>query len=63
MFRETGRVEAASYDLDSLHPGEPLVGPAIVESSFTTIVVHPGTCAERQRDGAFVVNVRPSPDH
>jgi N-methylhydantoinase A len=63
MFRETGRVEAASYDLDGLHPGEPLVGPAIVESSFTTIVVHPGACAERQEDGAFVVNVRPSPDH
>jgi N-methylhydantoinase A len=63
MFRETGRVEAASYDLDSLHPGEPLVGPAIVESSFTTIVIHPGARAERREDGAFVVTVRPSPDH
>jgi N-methylhydantoinase A len=63
MFHETGRVEAASYDLDSLLPGEPLVGPAIVESSFTTIVVHPGALGERREDGAFVVNVRPSPDH
>jgi N-methylhydantoinase A len=61
-FRETGRVEAVSYDLESLRPGEPLLGPAIVESSFTTIVVHPGARAERKANGAFVVNVRPSPD-
>ncbi len=56
-FRETGRIEAPSYDLESLRPGEPLAGPVIVESSFTTIVVHPGARAERRADGAFVVNL------
>jgi N-methylhydantoinase A len=56
-FRETGRVEAPSFDLESLRPGEPLAGPAIVESSFTTIVIHPGARAERRADGAFVVNL------
>jgi N-methylhydantoinase A len=61
-FRETGRVAAASYDLDNLDPGEPVIGPAIVESSFTTIVVHPGARAQRIANGSFVVNVRPSPD-
>jgi N-methylhydantoinase A len=58
-FRDTGRIEAPSYDLENLRPGEPVLGPAIVESSFTTIVVHPGARAERA-NGAFVVNVRPS---
>jgi N-methylhydantoinase A len=59
-FRDTGRIEAPSYDLENLRPGEPVLGPAIVESSFTTIVVHPGARAQRA-NGAFVVNVRPSP--
>jgi N-methylhydantoinase A len=58
-FRDTGRIEGASYDLESLRPGEPLIGPAIVESSFTTIVVHPGARAQRSADGAFVVNLQP----
>jgi N-methylhydantoinase A len=59
-FREIGRVEAPSHDLENLHPGESVLGPAIVESSFTTIVVHPGARGERRANGAFVVNVRPS---
>jgi N-methylhydantoinase A len=58
VFRQTGRLEAPSYDLDSLKPGEPLVGPAIVESRFSTIVIDPGARAERCGDGSFVVNVR-----
>jgi N-methylhydantoinase A len=58
VFRQTGRLEAPSYDLDSLKPGEPLVGPAIVESRFSTIVIDPGARAERRNDGSFVVNVR-----
>jgi N-methylhydantoinase A len=58
VFRQTGRLEAPSYDLDSLKPGEPLVGPAIVESRFSTIVIDPGARAERRGDGSFVVNVR-----
>ena len=58
-FRDTGRIEGTSYDLESLRPGEPLIGPAIVESSFTTIVVHPGARAQRSVDGAFVVNLQP----
>src|SRR5258708_7746009 len=59
-FRDTGRIEAPSYNLENLRPGDPVLGPAIVESSFTTIVIHPGARAQRA-NGAFVVNVRPSP--
>jgi N-methylhydantoinase A len=62
VFPETGRVEAAIYDLERLLPDEPLFGPAIVESRFTTIVVHPGARAARRANGAFVVDVRSSPD-
>lgn len=56
-FHETGRVEAPSYDLESLAPGEPLEGPGHRRIELTTIVVHPGARAERRADGAFVVNV------
>jgi N-methylhydantoinase A len=56
-FREIGRIEAPSYDFDSLKPDEPLVGPAIVESPFSTIVIDPGARAERRVDGSFVVSV------
>jgi N-methylhydantoinase A len=58
VFRQTGKVDAPSYDLDSLKPGESLIGPAIVESRFSTIVIDPGARAERRDDGSFVVNVR-----
>ena len=54
-FRETGRIMAPAYQLDALEPGVPVAGPAIVESSFTTVVIHPGARAERRRDGRLVV--------
>jgi N-methylhydantoinase A len=54
-FRETGRIMAPAYQLDALEPGVPVGGPAIVESSFTTVVIHPGARAERRRDGQLVV--------
>jgi N-methylhydantoinase A len=59
-FREIGRVEAPSHDLENLKAGEPVLGPAIVESGFTTIVVHPGARGERRASGAFLVDVRHS---
>jgi N-methylhydantoinase A len=56
-FRESGRIEAMSYDLESLLPGQPVLGPAIIESNFTTVVIHSGARAERRPDGVLVVNV------
>jgi N-methylhydantoinase A len=58
VFRQIGKIDAPSYDLDSLKPGESLIGPAIVESHFSTIVIDPAARAERCGDGSFVVNVR-----
>jgi N-methylhydantoinase A len=54
-FRGTGQITAPAYELDALEPGVPVDGPAIVESSFTTVVIHPGARAERRRDGQLVV--------
>ena len=48
VFRDTGRVDAPVYDLDALPQDQPVTGPAIIESSFTTIVVDPGSRALRQ---------------
>jgi N-methylhydantoinase A len=61
-FRQLGRVNAPSYDLENLHPGERVAGPAVVESGFTTIVVHSGARGERSANGAFFVDVQASPD-
>jgi N-methylhydantoinase A len=48
VFRDTGRLDAPVYDLDALPQDHPVTGPAIIESSFTTIVVDPGSRAVRQ---------------
>lgn len=48
VFRDTGRLDAAVYDLDALPQDHPVTGPAVIESSFTTIVVDPGSRAVRQ---------------
>ncbi len=37
-----GKHEAAIYDGDKLMPGMEFVGPAVIESSGTTTVIHPG---------------------
>ena len=34
------------FDLDALAPGQPIVGPAIVEAPATTVLLRPGDRAE-----------------
>ncbi len=50
-FAATGMVEAEVRRLEALAPGERLAGPAIIESSFTTVVVDPGASVERTAAG------------
>ena len=38
------------------HTGEVIEGPAIVESSFTTVVVNPGAAAVRQHSGSLSID-------
>ncbi|GKY89645.1 hydantoinase/oxoprolinase family protein [Sinisalibacter aestuarii] len=41
-----GKHEATIYDGDALRPGMAFHGPAIVEDSGTTVVIHPGNAVE-----------------
>ena len=57
-FSETGSCEAAIWRLEALGTGDTIAGPAIIESSFTTIVINPGATAERARSGSLVIDPR-----
>ena len=59
-FDGAGRVEATVVRLESLAEGERLLGPAIVESPFTTVVIDPGALAERTSLGSL--SILPSGD-
>jgi N-methylhydantoinase A len=55
-FAECGEVEAAIRRLESMAADERIEGPAIVESSFTTIVLNPGASAVRAASGSLVID-------
>lgn len=55
FFSETGPVEAAIARLEEMEPGTGIDGPAVVESSFTTVVLNPGARAERAPSGSLVI--------
>ncbi|CAN7348851.1 hydantoinase/oxoprolinase family protein [Mesorhizobium sp. LjNodule214] len=54
-FSELGWSDVAVHRYEAMQPGEPVAGPAIIESSFTTVVVDPGTVAERTASGGLRV--------
>ena len=54
-FSGVGEVYAAILRLESMSPGTQIAGPAIVESSFTTVVLNPGASAERSASGSLVI--------
>jgi N-methylhydantoinase A len=54
-FAGVGKVSAAILRLEAMAPGAQFAGPAIVESSFTTIVLNPGASAERTASGSLAV--------
>ncbi|MBN35134.1 MAG: 5-oxoprolinase [Rhodospirillaceae bacterium] len=55
FFSGTGWHDVPVARLSSLEPEQRVVGPAIVEAAFTTIVVDPGMVAERSLSGSLVV--------
>jgi N-methylhydantoinase A len=55
FFSGTGEVDAAIRRLEAMDVEERIEGPAIVESSFTTIVVNPGASAVRAASGSLVI--------
>lgn len=50
-----GEVEAAVYDFESMETGREYVGPAIVESPFTTVVADRATRFVRAESGSLVM--------
>jgi N-methylhydantoinase A len=54
-FPGHGRVPTHLHRFENLTTGAPIAGPAIIESSFTTIVVNPGAVAERRPSGSLSV--------
>jgi N-methylhydantoinase A len=54
-FSGIGMVNAAILRLEAMAPGAQFAGPAIVESSFTTIVLNPGASAERTPSGSLAI--------
>ncbi|WP_027134139.1 hydantoinase/oxoprolinase family protein [Geminicoccus roseus] len=54
-FAATGWVDAPVARFEAMEAGEPVTGPAIIESSFTTVVVDPGTTAVRTEGGGLRV--------
>jgi N-methylhydantoinase A len=56
-FAGTGWVEATVARFERIGSEAPVVGPAIVESSFTTVVVDPGAVATRTAAGSLSITV------
>lgn len=50
-------VEADVYRLEAISTGAEIVGPAMVESDFTSIVIDPGARARRDAMGNLVIDV------
>lgn len=54
-FPQSGWIDARIARLEAIGPGVAVEGPAIVESSFTTVVIDPGATAERTAAGGLRV--------
>jgi N-methylhydantoinase A len=55
-FADTGLVVTAIRQFERLEVGDPVEGPAIIESPVTTVVVDPGATAVRTADGSLMVD-------
>jgi N-methylhydantoinase A len=55
FFSDVGEVNAEICRLEAMSIGARIDGPAIVESSFTTIVLNPGARAQRSASGSLVI--------
>jgi len=56
-FPETGWIEATVVDLDRWPAGTSFAGPAIAESSFTTVVVPVGAAGTKTPDGTLTISL------
>lgn len=54
-FADHGYTETKVERFEAMQPGNPVQGPAIIESSFTTVVLNPGDTAERRPSGSLSI--------
>ncbi len=59
-FSGPGAVQADILNLEAMAIGEIVGGPAIIESSFTTVVLNPGASAERTSSGSLLITPLPA---
>jgi N-methylhydantoinase A len=57
LFADGGRHDTPVYRFEALAEGEVVTGPAIIESSFTSIVLDPGARSTRDTLGNLVIAV------
>jgi len=55
-FPGHGSLDTAVRRFEAMKPGDQVAGPAIIESSFTTVVVNPGAVAERRPSGSLSID-------
>lgn len=56
-FPQTGWSEVEVNRFEAMSPGLRISGPAIIESSFTTVVIDPGATSERVAGGGLCINL------
>ena len=54
-FDSLGHVDAEVHRFETLPPSRIVHGPALIESSFTTVVLHPGASAQRRPSGSLAI--------
>jgi len=54
-FSDVGMVDAKLREFETLTTAETLQGPAIVESSFTTVVIDPGATVRKLESGSLLI--------
>ena len=55
-FEGTGLVDTKIIRFEDMEQDMVILGPAIIESSFTTVVVDPGASAKRSDSGSLLIN-------
>jgi N-methylhydantoinase A len=55
FFAEEGWLTTSVRRFETIDPGEILKGPAIIESAFTSIVLPPGSVAQRRLSGSLAI--------
>jgi N-methylhydantoinase A len=57
FFHDTGFIDSPAYRLEDLDKNTAVSGPAVIESSFTTIVLPPMASAQKNPDGYVVITL------